>query len=86
MTWQDILLTLVNVIIGYALIPQIFKNFKEKSDNVSLQTSILSGIGLYVVSWIYFTLNLILSAAIVLIIAILWTIITVQGFIYKSKK
>ncbi len=34
MVWQDIVITIINVVFGYALIPQVWKGFKDKTDKL----------------------------------------------------
>ncbi len=84
MTWQDILITIATIAISYALIPQVYKGFKDKKKYITKQTSFLTGISLYAISFTYFSLKLIFSGIITTISAILWTIIFIQSVIYKK--
>ncbi|PIO07544.1 hypothetical protein COU59_03245 [Candidatus Pacearchaeota archaeon CG10_big_fil_rev_8_21_14_0_10_34_12] len=83
MVWQDIVIAIVIVFLAYALIPQIYKGFKEKRGLISLQTSIITGVGMYILSYIYFTLNLFFSATMVFISGLFWTILFFQKKFYK---
>ena len=83
MTWQDIIITICIIGFSYALIPQIYKGFKEKKGTIHLQTSIITPIGLYILSVIYITLNLFFSAIMMFINAILWTTLLIQKIKYK---
>ena len=83
MIWQDIVIMLVNIALGDALVPQIIKDFKAKKCEVTIQTSAVSAISLYIMAIAVFTLNLYFSAAITFLDAILWTIILIQKFRYK---
>ena len=83
MVWQDIVITLANLVLGYALVPQVYQGFKNKKGYLNLQTATLSSLGLYVMTFAFFTLKLYLSASVTLVIAILWTILFFQKLIYK---
>ena len=83
MSWQDITIAIVNIFLSYALIPQIIHNFKNKKNGIKLQTSIITTLGLYVLTFTLFTLGLILSASITAIAGTLWLIILIQKIIYK---
>jgi hypothetical protein len=82
--WQDILITIANAFLGYALIPQIIKGFKEKKVNISFQTIILYAIALYMIAISFFTLELFLSSIVTGIAATLWLILFIQSIIYKN--
>jgi hypothetical protein len=83
MIWQDLVIMIVNIALGYALIPQIIDSFKTKKCEVTVQTSAVSSISLYVMAIAVLTLNLYLSAIITLLDAILWTILLFQKLTYK---
>jgi len=84
MPWQDIVITIIIISFSYALIPQIYKGFKEKRGLINLQTSMITGFGMYLISMIYFTLNLYFSAIIGIITGMFWTILFLQKLIYKN--
>jgi len=44
MIWQDLALSITNIIVGYALIPQVYHGFKNKVGAMTLQTAIISTI------------------------------------------
>jgi len=81
--WQDILITIVNIIFGYALIPQVYKGFKEKKRHIAFQTSLLNTIGMYAMTIAFFSLNLTFSWIIGSFNATMWLILFIQGIIYK---
>jgi len=83
MVWQDYAITVIIILLSYALIPQIIKGFKEKKELVNLQTSLITSIGLYGLAIANLTLKLYLSATIVEITAILWTTLLIQRILYK---
>ncbi|MBU2104513.1 MAG: hypothetical protein KKF67_01920, partial [Nanoarchaeota archaeon] len=75
MMWQDIAITICIVAFSYALIPQIYKGFREKKGLISLQTSFITFTGLYLLSLVYFTLKLYFSTIISIITGTLWLIL-----------
>ena len=83
MTLQDILISIIVIGFSYALIPQVYKGFKEKRGLINLQTSIITSIGMYSLSIIYLTLNFYFSSIISFLTGILWTILFVQNVVYK---
>ncbi len=83
MTWQDIAITGIIIAFSYALIPQIYTGFKKKKGLINPQTSLITGIGMYLLSIIYFTMDLYFSTIMSLITGIFWTILFIQKIIYK---
>jgi len=83
MIWQDILITLANILMGYALIPQVIKGFKTRK-SLTLQTTLLTVIGLILTDVCFFTLKLYLSFGLTLITTIIWTILLAQSIVYKN--
>ena len=83
MIWQDIVITIVIIVFTYALIPQIYQGFKQKKGLINLQTSIITSLGLGVISFTYFTLELYFSAIMAFINGILWIMLFFQKIIYK---
>ena len=84
MSWQDIVIALANVLFGYSLIYQVYIGFKEKKGFLSLQTSLLTTAGLYLVSLAYFTLGLFASTIIGVFNGTMWLILFIQRIIYKK--
>jgi len=85
MVWQDIVITIVMIFFSYALVPQIIKGFKEKRGLIAFQTALITSIGMFVITVTYSTINLIFSTIMALITGILWTILLIQGQIYKNN-
>jgi hypothetical protein len=83
MVWQDILITLCSLLFGYSLIPQIYYGFKHKKGNLTLQTSLLTTLGMLVLAFVYFTLNLMISSLISIVMAGLWGMLLFQKLKYK---
>ena len=84
MIWQDIVIAIINIVFGYSLVYQVYIGFKEKKGFLSLQTSLLTTIGLFVLAVIYLTLNLYISTLVTLITGIFWFLLLVQRLIYKK--
>jgi hypothetical protein len=86
MVWQDLVITIAVFLISYALFPQIKMGFNSKKQLISLQTSAITAVFSYVISFTYLTLNLYLSSAMSFCSGILWTILLVQSIIYGGKE
>ena len=83
MTWQDITITIVLILFSYALLPQIYQGFKKKKGFINLQTSGITGLGMFILTFVYYTLGLYFSSFMVFAGAILWAILFIQKIIYK---
>lgn len=83
MVWQDWTISILLVLISYALVPQVIHGFKKKKKTIKLQTSIITTLSLYVMALTFFTLKLYFSAAVDLIAGTLWLLLLIQGIIYK---
>jgi len=83
--WQDIVLTIVNITLAYALIPQVYKGFKDKKGHITFQTGLITTIGMYAIALTYFTLALFFSTIIATIVGTLWLILSIQTIIYKKN-
>jgi len=81
--WQDYIITLSVIAFSYALIPQIYQGFKKKKGFITIQTSLITSLGMYALTYVYFTLNLYFSTIMVFITGTLWLILFIQKIIYK---
>ena len=81
---QDYILGIVGWVFLFALIPQIIKGFKVKRGLVTIPTSLLTGIGMLVISIAHFTLNLWFTAISEFSLAIAWFILLYQTVKYKT--
>jgi len=81
--WQDYIITLSVLAFSYALIPQIYQGFKKKKGFITIQTSLITSLGMYALTYVYFTLNLYFSTIMVFITGTLWLILFIQKIIYK---
>ena len=83
MIWQDLVITIANILFSYALIPQVIYGFKDHKPTVLIQTAFLTALGLYAVAIAFLTLNLIFSAVVSLLTGTLWALLLIQSIIYK---
>lgn len=81
--WQDIVMMVVIIVFSVALLPQIYEGYKQKKGFITLGTSIPTFIGLYILSFCYYTLSLYFATATSLIAGTLWLILFVQKIVYK---
>ncbi|MBU3906733.1 MAG: hypothetical protein KKA64_00610 [Nanoarchaeota archaeon] len=82
--WQDVVIAIVNVLFAYSLVYQVYVGFRDKKGFLSLQTSILTTIGLYAVAFVYFSLNLYLSTIISFFNGGMWFLLLFQRLVYKK--
>jgi predicted anti-sigma-YlaC factor YlaD len=83
MVWQDWLISISIILMGYAMIPQVIHGFRKKVSTIKLQTAFITTLTLYAMAVAFFSLKLYFSAAMDMIIGTLWLLIAVQGIIYK---
>lgn len=83
MIWQDMILVICTIAMGYALVPQIFDNMKVRRCQIGLQTSGVTFIAVFVAAIIYLTLGLFFTFILTSVIGILWFVLFVQKIIYK---
>ena len=84
MIWQDIVVTIANLLFAYSLVYQVYYGFKKKKGLLTLTTSLLTVIGLYAISIAFFTLALYFSAISTTINGTLWLILLIQRLVYKE--
>ena len=85
MIWQDIVISLANLVFVISLVPQVIHGHKLKKGLITLKTSIPTVIGLYVMSFAFFTLNLVYSATLSFFTGTLWLILLIQKLSYKHN-
>lgn len=82
MIWQDIVITIANLLFTYALLPQVYHGFKAKKGVMVFQTAVLTTLGLYAMAVAFLTLNLLFSGIISTINGTLWALLLIQRLIY----
>jgi hypothetical protein len=85
MVWQDITITICILFFSCALIPQIYQGFRKKEGSITLQTSLITFVGMYVLSFTYLTLKLYFSTIVGIITGTLWLTLFIQGIIYEKS-
>ena len=83
--WQDIIISIANILFGYSLVYQVYMGFKKKKGTIEKQTSILTTLGLYALAIAYFSLGLYISTIIGIFNGTLWLILFIQAQIYKKE-
>jgi hypothetical protein len=83
--WQDYVYSGVSLAFTYSLVPQIVKGFKDKKQDITLQTSAITAIGLYTLAYTAHTFDLDYSALTNAITGTMWATILGQRLFYKQK-
>jgi len=81
--WQDIVLTICMIAFSYALVPQVIDGFRKKKGTINLQTSLITSLGMLVLTITYTTLDLYFSVIVSSITTVLWFTLLVQKIVYK---
>lgn len=84
MIWQDILIMVANIIFSISLVPQVYHGFKKKVGTIKLLTSGPTTVGLFALSYAFFTLHLYLSSTFSLVSGLLWMTLLIQRLVYKK--
>lgn len=82
--WQDNLISVVNLIMIYAVIMQVIKGFKDQKRHINFQTGLITFVGLYATAIAFFSLGLTFSAVTVFVSGTLWLVLFIQTIIYKK--
>lgn len=80
--WQDKVIGLACLVFVYALIPQIWKSFKEKRSGVAVQTSALTGGACLTLSVCMVTAGLVWGGVMNGLVGCLWLTVLAQRFYY----
>ncbi len=81
--WQDIVISISTLLLGYALIPQVIEGFRKKKGLMNIQTAMITTLGLYTIAVMLLTLGLYFSFAMNFLTGTLWAILLIQKIIYK---
>ena len=84
MIWQDMVIAIASVLFGYSLTYQVYGGFRERKGFLTLQTSLLTTIGLYALTFAFFTLNLFVSTIVSTFNGTMWLLLFIRGLIYKK--
>lgn len=83
---EDIVLTVANIVLSIALLPQVYHGFKNKKGVIRLLTSAPTALSLYAIAGAFFSLSLYLSSFVTFIAASLWATLFFQRLIYKKNE
>ena len=84
MIWQDLVISIANILFSLSLVYQAFKGFKEKKGFLAIPTSSLTTVALYAIAFVYFNLELYISAIVSILNGTIWLLLFIQGIIYKK--
>lgn len=84
MVWQDIVIALANVLFSVSITYQAYRGYVEKKGFIALPTSSTTALGLYVLAFAFFTLDLYLSTIVATFSATVWLVLAIQRMIYKK--
>ncbi|MFH1439568.1 MAG: hypothetical protein ABIG89_03315 [Candidatus Woesearchaeota archaeon] len=82
MLWQDLVIMIIVIVFTISLIPQVYHGYNKKKGLITLATSIPTCAGLFVLSYVYSTLDLYLSAIISFFTAVIWLVMVLQRLKY----
>ncbi len=84
MIWQDIVISIANLVFLGSVIYQIYHGYKIKECSIALLVSGMTTFGLIVVAVCFVTLSFYYSAIISLLSTICWGILFIQRIKYKK--
>ena len=84
MVWQDIVITIANLAFTCSIINQVIYGFRKKKGLITLATSGLTAVSLFIMSIAFFTLTLLFSGITCVINGVLWSILFFQRLRYKK--
>lgn len=84
MSWQDIVVTIGNLVFVLSLVPQVYHGFKQKTGPIKWQTSAPTFFFMYVFVTVYYSLQLYFSAAVAFLVGTMWLALFIQRLIYKK--
>ena len=82
MTWHDLMLTLGSVMGAFALLPQVWSGFVNRSGAIEPLTSMMNVAIMVAVGITYYDLGLRRSAAAIMALGALWGVLLYQNAIY----
>ncbi|MDA3854857.1 MAG: hypothetical protein PF569_01265 [Candidatus Woesearchaeota archaeon] len=82
MVWQDFVISGANLLFIYSLSNQVFYGFKTKKGLIALSSSFLTFIGLFAISFAFYTLDMYLSFIALFVSAWLWVALFFQRIKY----
>ena len=86
MIWQDWIIGLINIGLAYNMVLPMINGFKEKRGNIDFQTGLITFPLLFILAFMFFTLELYFSTVIAILTGILWLALFLQTAMYGKKK
>lgn len=83
-SWQDIVITICNLVFSASLLPQIYLGFKQRQGFINHGTTVPTFSGIFILSLAYFSLDLNLSAIMAFISGIFWFTLFLQRVFFKK--
>ena len=84
--WQDIVMAIATGLFSYALIPQVYHGFKNKKGYLTLQTSLITTLGIYAIAISFLTLKLYFSPIMNFVSGTLGLLLFIQGVMYQEAR
>ena len=85
MSWQDVAITIANLMLSCSLLPQIYKGFKNKKGYITLQTCLITTISLYIMAFTFSTTtDFLLTSSIMSFNSTMWTWLLIQTLFYPE--
>ncbi len=85
MIWQDVVITISGIVFSLSLFPQVYHGYKHKVGPITYHTSIPTFLGLFVISFAYYTLGLYFSSVVCFITGLVWFSLFVQRKMYHKS-
>ncbi len=86
MMWQDTLISISNILFTFSIACQVNHGFKLRKGFITLPTSGITAIGLYAMTFGFFSLDLFYSTIVTGVNAGLWTVLFFQRLLFDNAK
>jgi hypothetical protein len=83
--WQDYVIAIVSLLFGVILLPQLKDTWHGKTI-LNLYTAGLTTVGLYILGFTFFTLNMWISVIAEIISGTIWLLLFIFSYSNKRKK
>ena len=81
---METILTITTIILSYSLVPQVIKSIRERSVKISLQTLIVSSVGVWTLSVCFLIMGLTFNGLANSLGALLWSILLLMKLIWDK--
>jgi hypothetical protein len=85
MVWQDIAIAIIDILFSYSLLHQVYHGFKEKTNSITLLTSLITFLGLFFLSFTFITLGFVFSVITSMFAGTMWGILLIQAILFKDN-